>query len=398
MPDINLLADRTTTGNDDRKDRQRPAPPKIEYSTPEQRVTEPSPLRRPSAFMLWAKSLFRRSPGKKAAASVPPLPKPRPVASSPSKVPVGSQPEDIFAGIGGTRGGPRPKTKPSNDGSTPSGARPGDFPPLPNPPSWAVSTKPGSVAEPPRFTPPPRTANVSPGFVAGPAPSGPTGRLGRPQLPPRPTSRRSFLGKDDEAPFSGVNLLPEDLVTSFEPRQKFITLGLTVLATVLVIGIAYVGLLVFRETQVKKTHEVEAKVAEITTKINSLEPDQKNALRFKAKNDIIRQLLNRHVYWTQFLAAFEEATLSTVFYPTGITADTTSAALSLTGTAPSIAVVNEQLKAYAEATKLVQAVKIDSIKIDQESGFGYSFFVDFIFNPGIYYRPIDDSAGSPSAP
>ena len=47
---------------------------------------------------------------------------------------------------------------------------------------------------------------------------------------------------------TGMNLLPEDLVSLYDPGKKITTMTLVVIAAALVVGIAYVSLLLWKET------------------------------------------------------------------------------------------------------------------------------------------------------
>lgn len=130
-------------------------------------------------------------------------------------------------------------------------------------------------------------------------------------------------------------------------------------------------------------------------KIKSLEKEQREAITLKASNDIIRQLLNRHVYWTKLLERFERYTLPTVFYPSGITVDL-GGTLNLVGSAPDIETILQQLAIYQQATDLVKTVTIDTISREGEDSTRYSFVADFTLAPTAFYRPIDQPTVAPA--
>ncbi len=206
-----------------------------------------------------------------------------------------------------------------------------------------------------------------------------------------PASPLRPLPPTEDQGFDGVNLLPEELVTTFDPKKKLTTIGLTALATALAIGILEVALLLWQETRVQKTEEKRAEVTATIQNIKSLENEQRKAILLKSSNDIIRQLLNRHVYWTKFLDSFERYTLPTVFYPGGLTIDV-GGGISLTGIAPDIETITQQLTIYQTAANFIKDIKIDSISRSPEGG-GYGFVADFTFLPDVYYNPIDQSSG-----
>lgn len=192
----------------------------------------------------------------------------------------------------------------------------------------------------------------------------------------------------------GVNLLPEELVVSFDLRKQLATLGLVAVAAALVVGVIYVSLLLWEETQVRKTDEKKLATQEVLLKLSALRKEQQQAILLKASNDVIRQLLNKHVYWTKFFDKFEQYTLPAVYYPSGVSTDL-SGTLSLTGVAPDVETIIEQLVVYRAATDFVASVNIDNItRVEDEQN--YNFIVDFKFVPDIYYRPIDVASGSSS--
>lgn len=371
MPDINLLADTKQDEPPRAKPKPVPSAP-VEYSTPSAPGGTTNQLRKPSGFGLWVRSLWRgRTPRRPADEPAPPRPTARPPVRTPAAA-GGPEPEDIFADIPTVTGGPAKRQPPRPSVAGPTGPRPGEWPPLPKLPAWSGS--------PPAA---PRPSTNVPRSVPPIPPTPPRRTLTIPP-PPRRPSRASAAPAEP----SGVNLLPEEFVTTFNPRQKLTTIGLTALATALVVGIVDVSLLLWKETQVRRTIEKRTEVAEVIAKIKSLEKEQRQAITLKASNDVIRQLLNRHIYWTKLLELFERYTLPNVYYPSGITVDV-SGALNLVGSAPDIETILQQLAVYQRATDLVKSVSIDTISREGEDSTRFSFVADFMLAPNAFYQPID---------
>ncbi|MBI4089819.1 MAG: hypothetical protein HY421_00285 [Candidatus Kerfeldbacteria bacterium] len=381
MPDINLLSD--TRQDEPRRSKPKAVPPApVEYSSPDARSETSNQLRKPSGIGLWIRSLWRGRTPKKPANRPLPRAAAQPGAKRAPDAPAsaGPEPEDIFADIPAMTGGPAKRRPPPPASFSPTGPPPGEFPPLPKLPAWN---------EPPPVRPALKSATGIPP-VAPPPP--PRRTLNIPPPPRRP-------GRAAAAPAESgsVNLLPAELVSTFNPQQKLTTLGLTALATALLVGIIDVPLLLWKETQVRRTNEKRVEVAEVIAKIKSLEKEQRQAITLKASNDVVRQLLNRHVYWTKLLELFERYTLPSVNYPSGITADVTGT-LNLVGSAPDIETILQQLAVYQRASELVKTVTIDTVNREKDGTNRYSFVADFTLAPTAFYRPIDATVAGVTGP
>lgn len=396
MPDINLLQD--TKGGDESGKPKKPVGPKIEYSKPDNRKGIDTPLAKPSGIVLWFRSLFRKRT---------PTPKPSPPQQKKMKEPkfgtTAKEPEDIFANLdvpdtvlmqrrtqdaGSTAPGPaatrivqeaagrmtrvvppKPQQKPVTVTAPPEPIIEGGPLRMPSAP------QPPSTIEPPRVPP-------EPPLPPSPPPPKPAARpiLQRGKLP---QAKKDVQEKKPIEEFEGVNLLPEEMVTTFNPKKKLVTLGFVALAASLFVGIVDVGLVLWKDTQVRKTDEKRLEVARVVEKIKSLEAEQKQAIVFKAENEAMLLLLQRHMYWTKFLDLFERATLPEIFYPAGIQA-TAGGAVSLTGSAPDLQSILRQVASYQLATDLISSVAVNTISYDSKST-RYSFIIELSFNPSVYF-------------
>ncbi len=400
MTDINLLQDTKATGDAGKS--KKSAPSKIEYTKPDEHKGIDRPLMKPSGVVLWFRSLFRkRTPAPKPSAPPPVRPK-EPKFGSALK-----EPEDIFSNIDVPDMVLMQRRAPDSDRRPPSplGTR-------------IVQEAAGRTTEVVRQKQPqkPVTVTASPepviegGPLRMPAVPAPPSSI-RPPVPkpepvpappptPKPFERQKPLQrgkqpfglkkKDDETrepneEFEGVNLLPEELVTTFNPRKKLMTLGFAALAAALFVGIIDVGLVLWKDTQVKKTAEKRTEVEQVIQRIKSLEPDQKKAIAFKAENDAMHLLFKRHMYWTKFLALFERSTLPEIYYPAGIQV-ASGGNLTLTGSAPDLPSILQQVAMYQQATDLIVSAAVNTLSYDSKST-RYTFIIELTFNPSSYYDP-----------
>ncbi|MFH0828931.1 MAG: hypothetical protein V1907_02010 [Candidatus Kerfeldbacteria bacterium] len=403
MPDINLLAD--TKGTESNGKPKKVPPLRIEYSKPEDRKGVDRPLTKPSGILLWFRSLFTRKPGGKKV--VPP--KPREVVPKFGKLT--KEPEDIFANLEapeivlmqrrssdqGNGVSPRGTRITQEPAGSSGGVRPQQQKPQPTvttPPEPMIEGGPLRMPAAPRIVPFKPQQPMSAPAVTPLKPQQPVQQLRREQQRgpmPKPEKKKGAEAEYTEE-FEGVNLLPEEMVTTFNPKKKLTTVGLVALATALFVGIVDVSLVLWKDTQVRKTDEKRQETDQVIAKIKALEPDQQKAIAFKAQNDVMRMLLNNHTYWTKFLSLFERYTLPTVYYAAGIQTSIGSN-LSLTGSAPDMETILEQLALYQKAPEYISSVSINTItRQPKESGF--SFIVDLSFNRNAYYMPIDVAAAA----
>lgn len=186
-----------------------------------------------------------------------------------------------------------------------------------------------------------------------------------------------------------MNLLPEEFVSSFDPRKGLTTLVLVAIATALVVGITDVALLLWKETQVRKAEEKKLEtdllVAQITNK--SVREEQLQAVKFRESNIVLKSLLDRHLYWTKFLGELEKYTLSTVNY-LGINLDSPEE-LSLSGDAPNLETVVAQLEVFEHADSFISTASINSVVRTKDDRF--LFIADLILVPGMNLDPISET-------
>lgn len=185
-----------------------------------------------------------------------------------------------------------------------------------------------------------------------------------------------------------MNLLPDDLVTNYDPKKKLTTVILVAVAAALVVGIIDVSLLLWKETVARKASEKsdQASAVEAQIKSKELQDGRQRAVVLRESNRTLKKLLDNHIYWTRFLAYFEKYTLSTVRFPSGVTTGT-GGTLTLTGSAPDLATIVAQLKVYQKATDFVLGASVNAISRDTKKN-AYTFVLDLVFNPNVIYNPV----------
>jgi len=133
--------------------------------------------------------------------------------------------------------------------------------------------------------------------------------------PVKATATLTPLPEDDDF---NVNLLTEDVVSTFNLRLRLIQLGLAAVGAALLVGLAYYGLGVYEksiQTDVKTTQDETLKTQ---TEIANLEKDLASAKVVTTRLQAFQALVDKHVRWTRFFDRLEHYTLPEVTYGTAL--------------------------------------------------------------------------------
>lgn len=237
---------------------------------------------------------------------------------------------------------------------------------------------------------------------------------GRMSIGGRSTTQERILSETKRAPMrSGViplpedqgaydvNLLTEDLVTTFNPRQKFMQLGGIVLGAAVIVVLAYVGLRYYASTVSKQVDQDRQTLTSLQQQVAGLNNEQQLVSSTTKKIGAIQSLIDRHVRWTRFFTALERYTLPTVTYGEHFTGDI-SGSITLTATTGTFDDVAKQYLIFEQAVG--QKDFISSFNIDgaSQSGSGASqkttFTVTLTLIPTLLENPPSSVAAVPSTP
>lgn len=148
------------------------------------------------------------------------------------------------------------------------------------------------------------------------------------------------LPEDDETSYN-VNLLTEDLVTSVDPKKRAALLGVITLGSLIVVGLAYGGLLAYQSSIKKDITDAEQNLTRVRGDIDTEQTTQLEAANTVAKVSALQSLIDRHTRWTKFFALLEKYTLKDVTYGSSFNADTVGV-VTLTATTTSYEKVAKQ--------------------------------------------------------
>lgn len=148
------------------------------------------------------------------------------------------------------------------------------------------------------------------------------------------------LPEEDESSYN-VNLLSEDLVTTVEPRKRWILLIVIVVASVIVVGLGYGGLLLYQQNVKKRITQTQHTLDQVKLEIGRETTTQQEAVSTVAKVAALQSLIDRHHHWTKFFSLIEKYTLKSVTYGPAFSADM-NGTLSLTASTGSYEDVAKQ--------------------------------------------------------
>lgn len=184
-----------------------------------------------------------------------------------------------------------------------------------------------------------------------------------------------------------VNLIKDDSGISFDWAKNLLTLFLVFFIAALIIGEIYFGLDWWQNREIVKTEATQLEIAKLNREISALNNQASAALQYKEKVLVLSNLLNNHIYWSNFLNWLEKNTLSSVQYE-NLEGDL-SGVYSFSAVAKTYADVSWQTKAFLNdpLTKNVfinKAVLSKSKEKEQTSQ--VNFTLNLEVNPAIFKK------------
>lgn len=111
-----------------------------------------------------------------------------------------------------------------------------------------------------------------------------------------------------------VNLIKDEKQVDFDWQHNFSTLLFSLFVAALFLVEIYVGLNWWANYEEERALAAEAKFNLVSKQIKEMRTESDEILAFKERADIAHQLLDNHVYWTNFFNWLEKNTLSSVNY------------------------------------------------------------------------------------
>lgn len=193
------------------------------------------------------------------------------------------------------------------------------------------------------------------------------------------------------ASFLDVNLIPRELAEKMRPLTKIRRLLWAVILSWLVVFILYGGMLWYQGHLMNNVQQVQLKIKEIDSAIESYQPWQKEALAFNTKVEDISKILDQHIYWTAFFSFLEANTLPEVKYQ-NLSGDV-AGVFTLSATAPNYETIAKQIALF-QNSDLISDVSVSSATAalnpsteDANSSMaGVKFNISLTVKPDVFYK------------
>lgn len=202
------------------------------------------------------------------------------------------------------------------------------------------------------------------------------------------------LPEDDDSGL-GVNLLADELLSKFKPRERLMALGGWALAAVVIVALAYGGLSFANRSITSQIEESRAELARVEADINQLDPELDRVTATTKKISAVRSLVERHIRWTKFFSTLESYTLPEVFYGTTFTGNI-QGLFTLTASADSYERVAQQFLVYQAAVERGDFIRTFAIsganRIVEEGGEKISFTLTLTVLPTVFENSLAQTA------
>lgn len=183
-----------------------------------------------------------------------------------------------------------------------------------------------------------------------------------------------------------VNLVKDEVLVFFDWRKNLSLLFLVLCIAALLVTEIYFGLGWWQAQEEARSQTLQDQAVKTGEEVSALKKKISAPLTYKAKSAAFSQLLNNHVYWTNFFNWLEKNTLSSVHYKDfsgGV-----DGVYILTATAQSYADVSWQVKAFLNdpITKAVSVVQAESSQKAKDQAGEVSFKINLEVNPAVFRK------------
>ncbi|MFA5000441.1 MAG: hypothetical protein WC545_03725 [Patescibacteria group bacterium] len=183
-----------------------------------------------------------------------------------------------------------------------------------------------------------------------------------------------------------VNLIKDEAQVFFNWNKNLMALVFVLFLAILFIAEIHFGLSWWEKREIARAEILTESVAEVNREIATARNQAAAALAYKDKSAAFSELLENHVYWTNFFSWLEKNTLSSVEYA-GFSGDLTGI-YSFGATAQAFADVSWQVKSFLN-NPLTLVAAVDSVSAGAEDGeniSGVSFNLNLEIKPEIFKK------------
>ncbi len=190
----------------------------------------------------------------------------------------------------------------------------------------------------------------------------------------------------------GVDLIPVAVRTR-SWRQISALFVLSIIGSALIVGIFYGALFVQGKNIANEEAAKASQISDLEKQILDYEELNKEIQKLGSDITLVNDVLNKHIYWTNFFALLEKYTISDVYYR-GLAAGN-NGALTLKAVGKDFSSVAKQLKVLEQesAKEFVTEAKVTAAE-DMSSG--VEFEITLVLNPNLFYYDNQAMGGATS--
>lgn len=190
-----------------------------------------------------------------------------------------------------------------------------------------------------------------------------------------------------------TNLVENEVTTVINWKKNIIILSSVLGVVVLIIVVLYGGLIFWERSALQKEEALDAEITELKKAIAETKIKMKEVDAFRERLQLAGNLLDKHIYWTNFFSFLEKNILPDVY----LTADfsgTPEGEYSFSALTTNFSRLADQIR-FLRANKNVISVSVDGGKLVSDgsgsvSGTGMVDMIEFILNlkikPEVFYK------------
>ncbi|MBI2426644.1 MAG: hypothetical protein HYV34_02250 [Candidatus Kerfeldbacteria bacterium] len=192
----------------------------------------------------------------------------------------------------------------------------------------------------------------------------PAAPRGKKISPPR--TKTGLEWTNPQSPNGGgidVNLIPSKQGSPFEPVERTRRVGAILAVNLLLVILAYFGLLLYEASLIRETQTIDAELTGLQSDIATYAQTKKTAVDVTRQISGIAYLLDHHTEWTNVFDILEDYTLPTVYYES-MTVDV-GGKMTMTAIAPDMKAVVDQLRVFRLYPEIFTSVDVTETKAIQ---------------------------------
>lgn len=160
-----------------------------------------------------------------------------------------------------------------------------------------------------------------------------------------------------------TNLIRDEVTTFFEWRKNLIKLSVYLIVSSMIVGGLYLALLQYEKESSKYGDDIVREIEKIEKTIASLEEKKNNADQLRGDVEIVQELLEKHIYWSEFFKFLEDNLLPNVYLTDGISGEA-DGNYSFSAVTDNFSTITDQIRVL-NANENVKSVSVLSANLSE---------------------------------